>query len=443
MPAPVDKSPSSAPLKKAPYHVFRAMLPNGLRVVTVEAPYLHTANLCLYVRAGSRYETPETNGLSHFVEHMLFRGSSQFPDSFALNLAIEDLGGTLYAETGRDYSLYQIPLHPRHVSRGLQILGDLFSTPAFRDINLERQIILEEILEDLDERGRNVNLDDLSRVVAWDKHPLGYTITGPLRNVRRFSVNDVRAHFRRFPGAATRGGGGPAPPPHGQVVRRAREAFAGVPRGDHRKPRAPRVPGPGPRFRAVHNESAQAQVQILFHALPEPDPDYHALRALVRVLDDGMSTRLHYQICDQKGLAYSVAGSLHSYHDSALLEIDAACAQAKLPDLVSEALGILARFRTEPVGDDELAKAKRRFLGDLEACYDDLDSLCGWFGGVELFYRPRTQEVRARELERVKPEHIRRVARRVIRPERLSVAVVGALRPPLARKVAQIVRDFK
>jgi predicted Zn-dependent peptidase len=430
-------------LKRAPYRVSRSLLPNGLRLVTVETPYLHTANICLYVRAGSRYETPETNGLSHFVEHMLFRGSAQFPDSFALNLAIEELGGTLYAETGRDYSLYQIPLHPRHVARGLEILGDLFSTPAFRDINLERQIILEEILEDLDDRGRNVNLDDLSRLVAWAKHPLGYTITGPLRNVRRFSVRDVRAHFRRFYGAANMVLCVAGPLGRGEVGRRARAAFARVPRGQRKRPRAPRMPGRGPRFRAVHNESAQAQVQVLFHALPERDPDYQSLRALVRVLDDGMSTRLHYRICDQKGLAYSVAGSLHSYHDTAILEIDAACAPAKLPELVAESLDILARFRTELVADEELAKAKRRFVGDLEACYDDLDGLCGWFGGTELFYPPRTQEERAREVDRVRPEHIRHVARRVIRPERLTVAVVGALRPPIARKVARIVREFR
>jgi len=430
-------------LKKAPYRVFRSLLPNGLRVVTVETPYLHTANVCLYVRAGSRYETVASNGLSHFVEHMLFRGSARFPDSFALNLAIEELGGTLYAETGRDYSLYQIPLHPRHVARGLEILGDLFGAPAFRDIDLERQIILEEILEDLDDRGRNVNLDDLSRVVAWDKHPLGYTITGPLKNVRRFSVQDVRTHCRRFYGARNMVLCVAGPLLHSEVERWSRSAFARLPRGRRTQPRRPRPAGPGPRFRAVHNESAQTQVQILFHALPERDPDYQALRALVRVLDDGMSTRLHYQICDQKGLAYSVAGSLHSYHDSALLEIDAACAHAKLPDLVGEALSILGRFRTELVSDEELEKAKRRFLGDLEACYDDLDGLCGWFGGTELFYRPRSQEERARELERVRPEHVRKVARRVIRPERLNVAVVGSLKPPLARKVSKIVREFR
>jgi predicted Zn-dependent peptidase len=411
--------------------------------VTVETPYLHTASICLYVRAGSRYETPAENGLSHFVEHMLFRGSSRYPDSLALNRAIEELGGTLYAETGRDYSLYQIPLSARDIPRGLEILGDLFSTPQFRDIDLERQIILEEILEDLDDRGRNVNVDDLSRSVAWESHPLGYTITGPLKNVRRFREQDVRRHFKRFYGAANMVLCVAGPLSHERVAKAAGKAFAGVPKGSRRRPEAPKPGGRGPRFRSVYNESAQAQVQLVFHALPETDPDYQALRALVRVLDDGMSTPLHYQICDQKGLAYSVAGSLHSYHDAALLEIDAACAHPKLPELVVESLAILKRFRDEPVAEVDLAKAKHRFLNDLESCYDDLDSLCGWFGGTELFYRPRSQEQRAKELARVKPEHIRRVAQRVIRPENLNVAIVGSMDAALTRKVSKIVREFR
>jgi predicted Zn-dependent peptidase len=430
-------------LRKAPYRVDRAMLPNGLRLLTIQTPHLHSATVCLYVRAGSRYERPETNGLSHFVEHMLFRGSARYPSSFALNLAIEELGGTLYAETGRDYSLYQITLHPRLVPRGLEILGDLFAAPVFRDIDLERKIIVEEILEDLDDRGRNVNLDDQSRKLAWDSHPLGFPITGPLRNVRRFSVRDVRTHFRRFYGAANMVLAVAGPVARDTVRRQARAAFANVPRGTRRRALAPRPAGPGPRFRAVHNESAQSQVHILFHALPETDPDYMALRALVRVLDDGMSTRLHYQICDQKGLAYSVAGTLHSYHDTALLEIDAACAHAKLPALVGESLALLGRFREELVGEDELEKAKRRFVGDLESSYDDLDGLCGWFGGTELYGKADAQEKRARALARVRPAHVRDVARRVLRPEALSVTAVGLLGHTLARKVEKIVSDFR
>ena len=296
-------------LRKPPYRVSRARLANGLRLLTVETPHLHTANVCLYVRAGSRYETAATNGLSHFLEHMLFRGSGRYPSSFALNLAIEELGGTLYAETGRDYSLYQITVHPKQVARGLEILGDLFATPAFRDIDLERKIVIEEILEDLDDRGRNVNVDDQSRRLAWGDHPLGFPITGPMKNVKRFSLADVRSHFRRFYGAANMVLAVAGPLSAHDVGKHARAGFARVHTGARRRPRAPEPNGQGPRFRAVHNESAQTQVHVLFHALAETDPGYAALRALIRVLDDGMSTRLHYQICDQKGLAYSVAGS--------------------------------------------------------------------------------------------------------------------------------------
>ena len=224
----------------------------------------------------------------------------------------------------------------------MEILGDLFAAPEFRDIDLERQIIVEEILEDLDDRGRNVNLDDQSRRQVWGEHPLGFPITGPLRNVRRFTTRDVRAHFQRFYGATNMVLAVAGPIRMRTVERQSRAAFARRPaRRAARARGAPRPAGPGPLYRAVHNESAQTQVHILFHALPETDPDYLALRALVRVLDDGMSTRLHYQICDQKGLAYSIAGSLHSYHDAALLEIDAACAHAKLPALIGESLGML------------------------------------------------------------------------------------------------------
>jgi len=428
---------------KPPYRVGRTLLPNGMRVVAVETPHLHSATVCLYVRAGSRYEGRQTNGLSHFLEHMLFRGSALYPSSMALNRAIEELGGTLYAETGRDYSLYQIALHPRYVERGMEILGDLFGAPEFRDIELERKIVVEEILEDLDDRGRNVNVDDQSRLLAWGDHPLGYPITGPLKNVRRFSVADVRRHFRQFYGAANMVLTVAGPVAARTVYKQSRSAFARVPRGSRRTPPAPHAAGPGPCFRTVHNESAQTQVHILFHALPETDPAYHALRALVRVLDDGMSTRLHYQICDQKGLAYSVAGTLHSYHDAALLEIDAACAHSKLAALVTEALGMLGKFRDEPVADDELDKAKRRFVADIEACYDDLDGLSSWFGGTELFGRADTQENRARALARVRPSDIQAVARRVFRPENLAVTVVGALSPTQSRKVEKIVRDFR
>jgi predicted Zn-dependent peptidase len=430
------------PIAATPYRVFRDQLSNGLRLCTVEAPHLHWATVALYVRAGSRYETKETNGLSHFVEHMLFRGSSGFPDSYALNRAIEEMGGTLYAETGRDYSLYQISLHPARVGGALEILGDLFSAPSFRDIELERSIILEEILEDFDERGRKVNIDDLAREAAWPDHPLGFSIVGPSANVRRFGVPDVRRHFRRL-----YGGRNMVLCVAGKVDRRtvlsaARQSFSGVKPGRRAVPRAPRVRLDGPRFHRVWSDSAQTQLQLLFYALPEWDPGYAALVALLRVLDDGMSTRLHYRVCDQKGLAYNVNAALEPLFDTALLELDAACAHPKLPDLLAEVLTILGEFRTDLVTPGELDKAKHRYLFDLEAGFDDLDGLCGWFGGTELFFRPYSHEERVRRMEKVTAEEVRRVARRVLRPDRLTAVAVGALERATARKVQRLLSDF-
>jgi len=105
------------------------VLPNGLTVVTVELPHLHSVSVVMYARVGSRYEPVADNGLSHFLEHMLFRGTERLPDAYALNHAIEALGGTLYAETGRDYSLYQISLHPETLQPGLELFGEIFATP--------------------------------------------------------------------------------------------------------------------------------------------------------------------------------------------------------------------------------------------------------------------------------------------------------------------------
>src|SRR5262245_41657968 len=159
---------------KPAIEVHRDMLPNGLMVVTVPVPHLHTASIVMYARVGSRYETPKTNGLSHFLEHMLFRGSKSHPNSLALNYAIEETAGKLQAEAGGHDSLYQISLHPKNLPRGVESFGDIFDAPALTDIDLERKIILEEILEDIDEEGRCINVDDVARKAVWPDHGLGF-----------------------------------------------------------------------------------------------------------------------------------------------------------------------------------------------------------------------------------------------------------------------------
>src|SRR5262249_25151216 len=160
---------------------------------------------------------------------------------------------------------------------------------------------------------------------------------------------------------------------------------------------------------------------------------------LLRVLDDGMSTRLHYRVCDQKGLAYNVTAALEPLFDAALLEIDAACAHAKLPELVTEVLEILRELRDGTVTTDELDKAKHRYLGALECGFADIDGLAGWFGGTELFFRPYSHAERVRRMARVTAADVRAAARRVLRRERLSAVAVGALSRREAATVKRLI----
>lgn len=405
----------------------RRTLPNGLRVVTVGVPHLHGATIVVYAKVGSRYETPKDNGLSHFLEHMLFRGTAGHPSSFELNLAIEELGGTLYAETGRDYSLYQISLDPELVPEGLALFGEIFGAPAFTQLELERRIILEELNEDFDERGRDVNIDDLARRTAFPGHPLGQKITGPRENVKRFALADVKRHFARFYGAknlilCVAGKVDPK-----TVFASAKRHLSRLPSGSAAITRPPRAMTDGPHFAYVDNPGAQTAVQVLYRALPESHPDYVALQALSRVLDDGMSTRLHYRLADQRGLAYYVSGGLEPFHDTAQLEIDAASSHANFTKLLEGIFEILGEFRDAPVTDRELAKAKRRYRLDLASAFDDVEALAGWFGGTELFYAAPDYAEKVAKMDAVTPADIRRAAQLVLTPERLVVAGCGGL----------------
>jgi predicted Zn-dependent peptidase len=433
-----------ADLMPFPALVSSEKLANGLSVVSASTPHLHAAAIALYVRIGSRYETAAKNGLSHFVEHMLFRGSQHFPDSLALNRAIEERCGMLSGETGRDYSLYQVSLHPRELHDAMQILGDLFASPLFSDIDLERAIVLEEILDDFDESGQRTNIDDVGRAHAWPRHPLGFPITGPESNIRRFTRADVRSYFRRFHGARNLVLSVAGPIDHAQVMASAKLAFGGLPAGQRRSPRPAPQSVPGPSFHSVRTDSPQAEVQILFSALADDDPQYPALIALLRLLDDGMSTPLHYRICDRKGLAYHVNAGLDPLSDTSLVEISAACASEKLPELVGEIFSILREFRDKPVAEVEIDKAKRRYARDLEAGFDDVEGLCAWLGDSLLFERPlRTPHERYQRLAKVSAAEIQHVAGKIFRSENLVATAVGSFSPAIVREVRSLVRRFR
>jgi len=402
-------------------------LDNGLRVTTVALPHLHTATVAAFIKVGSRFEEPATSGLSHFVEHMLFRGTERYPTSLALNTAVERLGSTLNAETGRDDTLLSMGFEPELVESGLEILGELLTRPRFGDIELERALVLEEINEDYDEDGVETNPDDLARGLMFPAHPLGQRIIGPRDNVARFGDADVRAHFAACYGARNTILCVAGPVAHDRVVEAAARHLGEVPAGAAVDPR-PAPPGPdGPCWKHVKDSAAQTSLTVLFRGVPEIDPGYPAFAALSRALDDGMSTRLHYQLADQKGLAYSIGAGIEPLADTALFEVTGATANAKLPTLVGEILSLLGGLRDAPIADDELAKIRTRYRHEILSALDDPSAMAVWYAGAALYYPPPSLSERLAAMTRVTADDIVETARRVLRPGTMTLAAVGAL----------------
>jgi predicted Zn-dependent peptidase len=418
-------------------------LDNGLGVTTVALPHLHTAVCALFIKVGSRFESAGDNGLSHFVEHMLFRGTERYPTSLALNTAVERLGSTLHAETGRDYTLFQLALEPDQVPAAIEVLGELLGRPRFSDIELERELVLEEINEDYDEHGVEINADDIARGLVFEDHPLGQRIIGPRTNVERFSLGDVQRHFTTFYGARNANLCVAGPVEHGRVVEYAARSLQSMPAGARADVPAAPPPVTGPLLQHVRDAGSQTSLAVVFRAVPELDPAYIALVALLRVLDDGMSTRLHYTLADQKGLAYSIHAAIEPLADAALLEIAGATANAKVPALVRELLTLLDGLRQGNVTHDELTKARVRYRYETLASIDDAAAMAGWFGGTALYYKPPTLSERLAQMQAVGVDDVVRVAEHVLAPQHLVLAAVGSLSKARLGELRQAVTEWR
>ena len=199
----------------------------------------------------------------------------------------------------------------------------------------------------------------------------------------------------------------------------------------------------GPLLRHVSDAGSQTSLAILFRAVPELDPAYVSLIALLRVLDDGMSTRLHYTLADQKGLAYSINAAIEPLADTTLFEISGATANAKVPALVKELLALLDGLRNGQVTEDELAKARVRYRYEALASIDDAAAMAGWFGGTALYYPPQSLSQRLAAMSAIKVDDVVKIAGEVLAPDHLVLAAVGTLSRARLGELRQTVTDWR
>jgi len=410
-------------------------LRNGLRVRLVPLPHLQSATVSFFVRVGSRYETAQTNGLSHFLEHMLYRGTEAHPAAHDLNLAIERLGGTLDAATHVDFTSYDLTLPSETIASGTELLAEVLRQPLLTEVATEKQIIREEILEELNEYGQQIDIDNVSRQLLYPEHPLGFSIAGPIENLDRFESVDLRGHHDGHYAAGNSVicvAGAFDPRELGATIR---SHFDGMPTGSSIDPNKAPTNAPTARFSYVHEHGSQTDVRLSFHTPGVTSPEAPTLLLLSRVLDDGLSTRVHRTICEDRGLAYEAFAGMDTLEDCGVFEFGASVEHKKAPLLVETVLELIDELRRRAPTEDEVEKAKRRYLWDLRMVRDDPEDTAHFIGTSALFGLPERLETMAEQVARVTPDDIQRAVQRYFDPKDAYLTCVGVLDEGLLSEV--------
>ena len=426
-------------MSTAPNH-SRAELPNGLRLLAVALPHVHRVVLDAHLHVGPRYEQRERCGISHFLEHMLYRGTARHPSAHAQALAFEALGGTLVAATYVDHGSMTIGVPPRSWDNTLALFAELFQAPIFDGIEIEKGIVREEILEGMDDDGTAIDADNLIREAVFPGHGLGFPITGTLSELAAFDRPGLSAHHQRhYVGSGTvLAVAGPIDPE--RVLLQLTQRFGDLPRGDIAVAAA--APGRARSgFSFVRHSSSQTALRVAFRAPAQRDRLEPATDMLLRLIDDGMSTRLYHRVCDLRGLCYDVSAGYEAYADAGLFELCAETAHERAPAVLDELLGMISELREHGPEDGELDKARTRAAWQLEEVVDSPGELAELYAFGELMGGARTPAERHAELLAVTPELVREAAERVFRPDNLHVVAVGLaskkLKADLAKRIAR------
>jgi predicted Zn-dependent peptidase len=397
-------------------------LDSGIRLVTEPMPDVASLSVGVWIGTGSRDETPEQAGVSHFLEHLLFKGT---PSRTAREIAeeVDAVGGDMNAYTTKEYTTFYVRALAEHVELGLDILCDILCRPALRaeEVDAERQVILEEVLMHRDEPADVVQ--ELFAGAMFPGHPLGREVLGEPEVIRNVTVPAIRSFFDEhyLPGNMVIAAAGDIA--HDRLAESVEERFAGRHGG---RPPVRQAPREGPVPLAVESrETEQAQLVLGVGGPDRHSADRFTLAVLNHILGGGLSSRLFQEIREARGLAYSIGSDRTAYDDAGTLAISVGTS----PENAQEVLGLcraeLDRMGAEGITPRELDVAKGHLRADMLLSLEDSGSRMSRIGtALQLFGDVMTIEELLASVESVTEEQVRSIAGRVLSNPR-TLAVVG------------------
>ena len=406
------------------------VLPGGLRVFSERLAEATSVSMGLWIRAGSRDETEEFAGISHLMEHMLFKGT---PDMDALGIAqaFEGIGAQENAATGEEYTVLYARFLPEHVERALDLMSDMVLRPTLADLEREREVIVEEI-KMYEDRPDQLADEYLSSLI-FHEDPLGRPIIGSAKTVRGVDHDTLKTfHNQTYtaPNVFVVAAGKLDPDDVGRMVE---EKLSGLPEGEPFVREARPTP-PESRIFFKFKETEQYHVSLGSLGIPAKSEDRYAMAALNNVLGGGMSSRLFQEVREKRGLAYAVYSYHQGYSDAGAIKTYVGSTTGNVEEAVKVIVEQLGRIMEEPVDEEELDRTKQQLKSSTLLALESTSARMNRVGrsvitGAELL---TPEEISAR-IEAVTPQDIRRLAREHLRTDHLYLSAVGPKELDLGR----------
>ena len=403
----------------------KTVLDNGLRLVTTTMPHTRSVSICVFIGVGSRYESEAQAGVSHFIEHLIFKGTQKRATSKDISVAIEGVGGMLNGGTDRELTVYWVRVAQPHFRLALDVLADILLHSKFDpvDIERERQVIIEEINMSKDSPSQQVNM--LIDELLWPGHPLGRDIAGSKESVtaitRDMMLDYLKSQYLPDNTVVTIAGN----IPHRRAVTAVGRALANWTIQQPRPGYSAYEEQPNPRLQVERRDTEQAHLCLALPGLSLLHPKRYTLDLLNVVLGAGMSSRLFTEIRDKLGLAYSIHSYAEHLLDSGSVTIYAGVEPKNLPVAIKAILEQLAQLK-EPIPEDELSKAKELTKGRLLLAMEDTRSVASWMGGQEILTgRILTVDQVVAIIDAITADELEELARELVIGDHLRLAVVG------------------
>lgn len=406
-------------------------LPNGLRVLVIAQPTALTATAFVLVGTGSAYESKAENGLSHFLEHMCFKGTDKLPSTKAIVESFERIGAISNAFTSTEYTGYFAKGMPKHVPTFLEVLSDIYlhSTLPEIEIQKEKGVIIEEInmYEDMPQQ----KVEEILLELMYGDQPAGWMISGTKENVSGFTRKDFVAYKAKHYHAentivVVSGAVDPK-----TVYSSIKKLFGGLDQSRAAKKKKTLITKNGVQLVVARKAIDQAHVALGFHSVPFGHKDIYTLSLLATILGRGLSSRLSQALREELGAAYYVSASNDAHADYGMFEITMGIDKTRINEILRVIATILIDIKTVPVSLDELNKAREFTLGMQRLGLESSDDIAGFYGAQLLMKKEIKSPSQIEALYRkVTPADIKRVARMIFTSAHVAIAVVG----PYAQK---------